>query len=96
MSGKLRGGGKGKVSNQLVSGGGGGTVQHGRVTHGNKNVDGCVVVKLCSGVLCEKMINLTTSRIVDTGIVLIISVQLQIILIELAGLWCDKCQNGRR
>ncbi len=76
--------------------GGGATVQHGRVTHGNKHVDGYVVVKSCIVVLCVEVINLLTCRIVYNGKVLIISEQLQILLIAFAGLWCVKFQNGRR
>jgi hypothetical protein len=92
---KVEGGGERESQNSADTWGGA-TVQHGRVTHGNKHVDGYGAVKSCIIVLCVEENNLLTCRAVYNVNVLIISGQLQILLIAFAGLWCVQFENGRR
>jgi hypothetical protein len=75
---------------------GGTTVQHGRMTHGNKHVVEYGAVESSIIVQCAAVNNLLTCRAVYNVNVLIISGQLQIILIAFAGHWCVQCENGRR
>ncbi len=90
------GGGGGREIRNPADEWGGVTVQHGRSTHGNKHVDGYGAVKSCNIVICVEVINLLTCRVVYNVNVLIISGQLQILLIAFTGFWCVQFENGRR
>jgi hypothetical protein len=92
---KVGGGGIGE-SRDPADGWGGVTVQHGRSTHGNKHVDGYGAVKLCNIVICVEVINPLTCSVVYNVNVLIISGQLQILLIAFTGFWRVQFENGSR
>jgi hypothetical protein len=86
---KVGGGGTGE-SRVPADWWGGDAVQHGRSTHGNIHVDGYGAVKECNRMKCVEVMY---SGVHDVN-VLIISGQLQIILIELTRFWCAQIEDG--
>jgi hypothetical protein len=72
------------------------SVTHGISTRGNKNLDECGVVNMCSKVLCEVVTNWILCVIESISRRLTVCVKLQIILTEVVDCWCVEERNGRR
>jgi hypothetical protein len=76
--------------------GGGTAVQHGTSTHGNRHVVEYCGVESRISVSREEVNKPLTVIVVDKVTMLLISGQLQIIIIAFDGHWCAESENGRR